>query len=102
MLFSPEWVQLINESKETNTPGLVVTDLNGFKGTADFYRNRLVSWKILSAETYNMDLELTFEDPLWVSQNVLPCFVTLKFGDGKQFKGARFGQPLTPGTEKRI
>jgi len=45
---------------------------------------------------------LTFEDPLWVSQNVLPCFVTLKFGDGKQFKGARFGQPLTPGTEKRI
>jgi hypothetical protein len=45
---------------------------------------------------------LTFEDPIWVSQNTLPCFVEIDFKDGEAFKSAGSGKPISPNTVKRL
>jgi len=62
----------------------------------------MIDWKILSADDDLLKIKLTFQDPIWVSQNALPCFVTLNFGDGESFKSAGLGQTLTADTVKRV
>jgi hypothetical protein len=49
-----------------------------------------------------MEIQLTFTDPLWVSQNTLPCFIELDFGDGEAFKSKGFGVSLKKDTKKRV
>jgi len=91
MDFSEEWVQTMNDSRNTKQAGLTVLYLNGFKGTPEFSKNQMTDWKIVSADKESLELKLTFQDPIWVSQNVLPCFVTLNFRDGLSFKSAGLG-----------
>jgi hypothetical protein len=102
MLFSEDWVKETNDSKTTKEPRLTVTYLNGFKGTTDFYKNKMTAWEVISATENKMEIQLTFSDSIWISQNVLPCFLELDFGDGQAFKSAGFGENLTENTVKRI
>jgi len=51
----------------------------------------MTDWLIVSADKESLKIKLTFKDPMWVSQNALPCFVTLNFGDGLSFKSAGLG-----------
>lgn len=75
---------------------------NGFKGTADFAKNQMTDWKVVSADKDTLKLRLTFLDPIWVSQNPKPCLVMLNFRDGQSFKSAGFGQTLAADTIKRV
>jgi len=102
MLFDEDWVKVTNDSKDTKEASLSVTYLNGFKGTDAFNRNRMTDWKVRSAKNDVMEVELTFEDPLWVSQNTLPCFVKLDFRDGQRFKSAGFDKHLAKDTVRRV
>jgi len=62
----------------------------------------MTDWKVVSASGDVMEVLLTFDDPLWVSQNALPCFVTLDFGDGQSFRSAGFDKSLAKDTVKRV
>jgi hypothetical protein len=60
------------------------------------------SWKVVSAKSTILKIQLQFSDALWVSQNTIPCFVELEFGDGEGFKSAGFSKAMKKGSRKRI
>ena len=62
----------------------------------------MTDWKVEKAEKDKMEILLTFEDPLWVSQNAFPCFVILDFKDCQRFKSAGFNQSLAADTVRRV
>jgi hypothetical protein len=49
-----------------------------------------------------MELQLTFSDPIWVSQNTKPCFVKIDFKDGLAFVSSGLSKPIPPLTVKRL
>ena len=82
MLFYEDWVGEINDSLKTKKPRLTVEYKNGFKGTSDQDKNKMTGWEVLSANNTELEIQLTFSYPIWVSQNIVPCFLELDFGDG--------------------
>jgi hypothetical protein len=56
MLFNEEWVKETNEAKTTKEPRLDVIYKNGFKGTGDFYQNKMVDWEVKSANNTIMEI----------------------------------------------
>jgi hypothetical protein len=92
----------INEVRKKNAPKLALTYENGFIGTENFSKNKLTDWEVKSSKRAEMEIQLTFEDPLWVSQNTLPCFIEIDFKDGEAFKSAGSGKLLAPNTKKRL
>jgi hypothetical protein len=56
MLFDKEWVKETNDVKTTNKPRLEVIYKNGFIGTTDFYKNRMTSWEVVSANNTQLEI----------------------------------------------
>jgi hypothetical protein len=50
MLFDSDWINEVNDSKTTKEPRLTLTYKNGFKGTTDFYNNKMTGWEVISAK----------------------------------------------------
>jgi hypothetical protein len=62
MIFDDDWVRIVNRSKITNEPRLTVTYKNGYKGTTDFYNNRMTDWEVVTANSTKMEVQLSFSE----------------------------------------
>jgi hypothetical protein len=49
MIFNDEWMKEINEARKTNAPKLALTYKNGFIGTKNFSKNKLIDWEVKSS-----------------------------------------------------
>jgi len=97
MQFNETSADLLNDDTETN-PEKKPFDISykqGYpEGEEGFDKNKLNKWKVERAEGMEMDVQLFFSDPLWVSGSPLPCFIHINFGDSRSFINKGFGIPL--------
>ena len=61
--------------------------------------SRLVSWKVVRAIQNEIDIQLTFSDPLLVSGGTELCELSIGFGSGQAFKSFENDEALKADTK---
>ena len=64
--------------------------------------NKLTDWKAIKSERNEIQLQLTFSNPIYVAKAVIPSKIKICFGDGLLFQSAGFSTSLEKGTCKEM
>ena len=85
----------MNTSQNNNDSPLRIVYNNGFhEEHSDYEKNDLTSWKVVKAQKDQMEVQLKFSDPIFVSSAEIKCGLVVYFS-GKDFKSAGFGNKLS-------
>jgi hypothetical protein len=77
-----------------------VTYLSGYKYDEKGFKNKLTEWKAIKSDKNEIQVQLTFSNPIYVAMKRKNCRIKICFGDGLLFKSAGFSTSIEKGTCK--